>query len=377
PTDIQEKVLPVALEGKDLVGQSMTGSGKTLAFAIPILEKMEHDAGIQALILAPTRELVMQIAYEMKKISKHIKVDICEVFGGVSINPQITKLKYADIVVGTPGRLMDHMQRGTIDFRFLKILVLDEADRMLDMGFIRDIRKIVRKLPEKRQTMLFSATIPDDVFRIARDYMKNPVKVVTKTDVPMDQLQQYYTDAKQDEKISLLIHLISKEKPTLALVFCATRDTTDFVANALVKNNIEARAIHGGLTQERRTNILEGFHRGRPHVLVATDVAARGLDIKNVTHIFQYDSPKTTDDYKHRIGRTARIGEKGKSLLLLTQRDHEFFRKIIRDLPHIKKLRMENFPKIKMHYHREREERRPQRYSRHKARFGSDRRRRY
>jgi len=373
PTEIQKKVLPAALEGKDVIGQSMTGSGKTLAFAVPILQKIEHDAGIQALVMAPTRELVMQIAAEMKKLARNMNVDICEVFGGVSINPQISKLKYADVVVGTPGRILDHMQRGTIDFRFLKILILDEADRMLDMGFIRDIRKIVSRLPEKRQTMLFSATIPDEVVRISREYMRNPVKLVAQTEVSIEKLAQLYCDVRQDEKISLLIHLINKEKPTLALVFCATRDTTDFVANALFRNNIEAKAIHGGLTQDRRTNLLAGFHKGRPHILIATDVAARGLDIKNVTHVFHYDSPKTTDEYTHRIGRTARIGREGESILMLSPRDHEFFRKIIRDMPHIKKLRVENFARIKMQYPREREERRPMQ----RSRFPQRMRRRY
>ncbi len=350
PTEIQQKVLPAALEGKDLIGQSMTGSGKTLAFAIPILQRVEHDAGIQALVLAPTRELTMQIAGEMKKLGRNMKASVCEVYGGIAINPQIHKLRSADIVIGTPGRILDHLSRRTIDFRAVKILVLDEADRMLDMGFIDDIRRIIGALPRKRQTMLFSATIPEDVYRISRNYMDNPVRLVAQTEVPIEKLKQTYYDVRAEDKISLLVHLIKKEKPTLAMVFCGTRHTTDFLADILFRSGVEAKAIHGGLTQERRTNILEGFHRGRPHILVATDVAARGLDIKNVTHIFHFDSPKNTDDYTHRIGRTARVGKEGKSLLLLSQRDHEFFRKILREAPYIEKVRIDNFPKIPVRY---------------------------
>ncbi len=350
PTEIQRKVLPVAVEGKDLIGQSMTGSGKTLAFAIPILQRVECGAGLQALVLAPTRELTMQIASEMKKIGKNTRASICEIYGGVSIEPQIRKLRGADIVIGTPGRILDHLGRRTIDFRAVKILVLDEADRMLDMGFIDDIRRIIGALPRKRQTMLFSATIPEDVYRISRNYMDNPVRLVAQTEVPLEKLKQSYYDVRAEDKISLLVHLIKKEKPTLAMVFCGTRHTTDFLADILFRNGIEAKAIHGGLTQERRTNILEGFHSGRPHILVATDVAARGLDIKNVTHIFHFDSPKTTDDYKHRIGRTARIGKEGKSLLLLSQRDHALFRKILREAPYIEKAHKEDFPKISARY---------------------------
>jgi ATP-dependent RNA helicase DeaD len=344
------------LEGRDLVGQSMTGSGKTLAFAIPILQKIEVGAGIQALVLAPTRELAIQIASEMKKIGRNMDALVAEVYGGVSINPQINRLRDADIVIGTPGRILDHVQRRTIDFRGLKILVLDEADRMLDMGFIDDIRRIIGILPKHRQTMLFSATIPNEVYRIARDYMNNPSRLVTQIDVPIEKLRQYYYDVRAEDKISLLVHLIKKEKPRLAMVFCGTRGTTDFLADVLFHNGVEAKAIHGGLTQERRTNILEGFHRGRPHVLVATDVAARGLDIKGVTHIFHFDSPKNADDYTHRIGRTARMGKEGKSLLLLSRRDHEFFRKIIREIPSIEKSDSENFAKIPVRYE-ERDER--------------------
>ena len=328
PTEIQEKSLPPALLGKDIIAQSMTGSGKTAVFAVPIIQFVERGKGVQALVLAPTRELANQISEQFRKMSRHKKVRICEVFGGVSIEPQIHDLRTAEIVIGTPGRMLDHMRRGTINFRGVKMLVLDEADRMLDMGFIDDIKDIVSALPKKPQTMLFSATIPDEIMYIARRYMSDPVRIMAQRHVEKHKLKQVYYDVKSEYKVSLLLHLIEKENPSLAIVFCSTRTTTDIVANHLEQNGVEAKAIHGGLTQSRRTNVLEGFHRGRPHILVATDVAARGLDIKNVSHVFNFDIPKTVDEYTHRIGRTARIGKEGKAISLLSSHDHEAFRKI-------------------------------------------------
>src|SRR3989338_7186544 len=226
PTEIQEKSIPSALDGKDIIGQSMTGSGKTLAFAIPIIQKIEHGRGIQALVLAPTRELADQITKHMVKFSRHIKVNICEIYGGVSMEPQIRNLRYADVVVGTPGRILDHMRRGNIIYSKLKVLVFDEADRMLDMGFIDDIKLIVSQMPKKRQTMMFSATIPDELMYIIRHYMTQPIRVRAQPQVPKHKLKQVYYDVKNEYKISLLVHLIKKEKPTLAIVFCATRGIT-------------------------------------------------------------------------------------------------------------------------------------------------------
>ncbi len=329
PTEIQEKALPPALSGKDVIAQSMTGSGKTLAFAVPIVQAIEDGKGLQSLIIAPTRELANQISEEFRKLSRHKKITIAEVFGGVSIDPQIHALRKAEIVIGTPGRILDHMQRSTISFRNLKIFVLDEADRMLDMGFIDDIKRIIRSLPENRQTMLFSATMPEDILYIARRYMHDPVKVRTQAQVAKHLLKQFYYDTKSEYKVSLLIEIIKKENPTLAIVFCATRTTTDIVAKHLYAEGIEAKAIHGGHEQAKRMRVLEGFHRGKPHILVATDVAARGLDIKNVSHVFNFDVPKTVDEYQHRIGRTARIGKEGKAISLLCKEDHDAFRKIV------------------------------------------------
>lgn len=345
-TEIQEHVIPAAMQGKDVVAQSMTGSGKTAAFGIPMLHFIEARRGVQALVLVPTRELAEQVADHIRKLAKYTHLNVAKVYGGVGIEPQIHALRSSEIVVGTPGRILDHMSRGTVNFSSLRILVLDEADRMLDMGFIDDIRRIIHALPRKRQTMLFSATIPDDVVRIARNYMHNPERISVALVVPKHKLKQFYYDVREDDKISLLLHLIKKEKPSLAIVFCNTKRETDFVADALEQNSVEAKAIHGDMTQQQRLHVMEGFHRGRPHILVATDVAARGLDIRNVTHIFNYDVPNDADGYTHRIGRTARIGREGKAITLLSKKDHESFRRIARVIRDIPKLAESDYPRV-------------------------------
>ncbi len=329
PTEIQEKSIPPSMAGEDVMAQSMTGSGKTAAFAIPVLHKVERGKGVQCLVLAPTRELALQITEHTKKIARYTSIGICTVYGGVGIEPQISAVRHSEIIIGTPGRVLDHINRRTIDLSRVKIFILDEADRMLDMGFIDDIKLIMSKLPQKKQTLLFSATIPDEVRSIARRFMNRPIIVKAKLHVSTEKLTQIYYDIRDDEKLSMLVHLINKEKPKLAIVFCATRDRADMVADAAQQYNIEAKPIHGGMTQNARSNIMEGFHRGKPHILVATDVAARGLDIKNVSHIFNFDLPQDSDAYTHRIGRTARIGKEGKALSLLSQKDHEGFRKIL------------------------------------------------
>lgn len=329
-TDVQKNTIPVALDGKDIIAQSMTGSGKTAAFGVPISEKIEHGKGIQAVIIGPTRELVNQVSDEMVKFNKYKQLSIVSVFGGVSIEPQIRNLRHADIVVGTPGRMLDHLQRRTMKLDKVKISVLDEADRMLDMGFIDDIKKILLQTPKNRQTLLFSATMPDEVVGIAKRFMKDPVNIKGRSHISPHLLEHFYYDTKQEEKLSLVEYIVREEKPNLAIIFCATRDITDFVARHLESSGMEAKAIHGGMKQESRMNVLRGFHKGRPHILVATDVAARGLDIKDVSHIINYDIPKTVDDYTHRIGRTARFGKKGKTISLLSRQDHDAFKKIIR-----------------------------------------------
>ncbi len=342
PTEIQTKAMPPALEGKDMIGQAMTGSGKTAAFGIPIVQHAVAGKGLQALVLEPTRELAVQVSKELVKFSKYCNLRVAAIYGGVDIMPQINALKIAEIVVGTPGRILDHMQRGTIRLNGVSILVLDEGDRMLDMGFIEDIQRIISRTPPGRQTMMFSATMPDEILRLAQRYLRNPVRIATQRHISAHLLKHIYYDVKQDEKLSALVHLIQKENPSLAMVFCATRYMTDIVADALQSSGIEAKAIHGAMTQSARMNVLEGFHRGRPHILVATDVAARGLDIQNVSHIFNYDSPKNVDDYTHRVGRTARFGKTGKAVTLLSSHDHQAFRKIVQYID-MEKGRLEGF----------------------------------
>lgn len=349
-TAIQAKSIPPALEGKDVIAEAMTGSGKTAAFGVPIIQRIEPRKGVQAIVLTPTRELCNQVATELHKFSRYSSVGVAAVYGGVSIEPQIQKIRHSEIVVGTPGRVMDHMERGTLSLRGIKILVLDEADRMLDMGFIDDIRRIISQAPSDRQTMLFSATMPEEIVRIARRYMKDPVRVATERHVSRHLLKHIYYDTRRDEKMSLLLHLIEKEKPTLALVFAGTRRAADFVSINLQRAGVEARSIHGGHSQSAREDILAGFHRGRPHILVATDVAARGLDIKNVSHVFNYDVPKSVEDYTHRIGRTARFGKSGKAITLLAKEDHPFFQNIVRRID-IEKGHLEDFTPKPMRFH--------------------------
>ncbi len=330
-TFIQQKVIPAIKEGKDIFAQSETGSGKTLAFAFPIIEKITHGAGIQCLVLVPTRELAEQVSSEIKKFSKYRKIVVAAVYGGISINPQIEKIAKADIAVATPGRLLDHMQRNTINIGRIKFLVLDEADKMFEMGFVDDVREIIRKTPKNRQTLLFSATINREVREIAVEHMRNPESIKANAYVDKTLLQQHYYDVPTKEKFSLLLHLINGENSSLGMVFCATRERVDAVARNLQKNGIRAVAIHGGHSQNKRGRIMELFHAGKAHILVATDVAARGLDIKNVSHIFNFDIPKTSKDYIHRIGRTARAGSSGKALSLVSEQDYDNFRKVEED----------------------------------------------
>lgn len=329
PTEIQEKSIPLILEGKDVIAEASTGSGKTLAFASVIIKEMEKGKGIQALILTPTRELAEQVSNALQIFSKHKHLETTAVYGGVPINPQIRDLRSADIVVGTPGRILDHTNRRTISFRDVKILVLDEADRMLDMGFKDDVERIIKECPSKRQTLLFSATISSDIARLAGKYMHKPVEVSAEAYVDPSKLTQVYYDIEDYNKFSLLVHFLKHEKADLVMVFCNTQRNTDFIADNLKEAGIDALAIHGGHAQQKRTRTLEKFHSKNVSVLVCTDVAARGLDIKGVSHIYNYDAPKDIKDYIHRIGRTARAGKEGKVINILASRDYENFQRIM------------------------------------------------
>jgi len=329
PTQIQRECIPVIKKGQDVIAQSETGSGKTLAFAIPIMEKIERGKGIQALVVTPTRELANQITKEFLKLTAYKMAYVTSVYGGVSIEPQIDSLKSADIVIGTPGRILDHLERRTINLSGVKYLVLDEADRMLDMGFINDVEEIIRYTPKGRQTMLFGATIPGPVHDISQRYMRHPVSIETERHVKPELLRQVYYDVEENEKFSVLVHLLAKEKPKLALVFCGRRTTSDAVARNLQMQGVNAKVIHGGLEQNKRERIISDTHAGNVHVLVATDVASRGLDIKGITHVFNYDVPDKTDDYIHRIGRTARAGKSGLAITILSSKDYDNFRRIL------------------------------------------------
>ncbi|MHC1623215.1 MAG: DEAD/DEAH box helicase [Candidatus Methanospirareceae archaeon] len=331
PTEIQERAIPLILAGKDVIAEAATGSGKTLAFASDIIQKSEKGKGIQALVLAPTRELAQQDAAALGDFSKYKPLRIVAVFGGMSINPQIEQLRTADVVIGTPGRLLDHIRRRTLGLSKVNTLVLDEADRMLDMGFIDDVKKIIRECPrERRQTLLFSATISAEVARLARRYLNEPVSVSAEDRVDPKKLTQVYYDVPDNLKFSLLVHLLNHEKAGLVMVFCNTRLNTDFVANNLKAAGIKALAIHGGLTQDKRNRVMKQFHARDIGVLVCTDVAARGLDIPGVSHIYNYDIPKDSNDYIHRIGRTARAGKEGIAISILASRDYDSFRRVMR-----------------------------------------------
>ena len=331
PTDIQKATIPLIKKGVDVFGQSSTGSGKTAAFGLPILEKVSRKGRIQVLVLVPIRELCEQVAKEFQKFAKYKQVKILAVYGGVGIESQIRQLRDADIVIGTPGRTLDHLNRRTLDLRNVSFFVLDEADKMFEMGFVDDIKNIARHLPAQRQTLMFSATISSDVMFVAKNYMKNPQKIETETYLERAQLNQTYYNVIRNDKFSLLVHLIKEVKPKLAIVFCATRDRVSLVAKNLSTQGINALAIHGGFTQGKRNQVMDSVKAGKINILVATDVAARGLDIKNVTHVFNYDIPKTSKEYIHRIGRTARAGETGKAISLLAQEDHDNFRKVLSD----------------------------------------------
>jgi ATP-dependent RNA helicase DeaD len=349
PSEIQDKSIPLILEGKDVIAGSATGSGKTLAFAAGIIKNCEKGKGVQALVLTPTRELAEQVASHIKKFSKYKPLKVIAIYGGVSINPQINDLKLADVVVATPGRLLDHLERGTVDLQDVKILVLDEADRMLDMGFIDDVQKIIKRCPEKRQTLLFSATISEDVAHLSRKYMKNAEWVSVEQFVDPTKLHQVFYDIPGPQKLALLAHLLKNEISGLVMIFTNTRRNTDFVAKSLNQLGIDAMAIHGGFSQQQRKRVMEKFTTNKLHALVCTDVAARGLDIKGVSHIYNYDLPDDSKDYIHRIGRTARAGKEGIAINIVSSRDYDNFNSILHHYEGIKITQRpvpENLPRI-------------------------------
>ncbi len=376
-TKIQQKCIPKILKGQDIAGQAETGSGKTLAFCIPILNKIQKNQGIQVLVLTPTRELCIQITDVFKELGKPLNIQVTDIYGGVAINPQIQNLKHSEIVVATPGRLLDHIGRGTINLSKTQFLVLDEIDKMLDMGFIDDVEKIIRKIPKDRQTLMFSATTDQGPIKQMHKHLQDPEIIKTGSLVQEHKLRQVFYDIyPKKHKFSILVHLLKENTDGLSIIFCATRREVDLVTKNLRRNNIEAFAMHGGMTQNRRLKSLSALKKENTDILVATDVAARGLDIKNVTYIYNYDVPKTDKDYIHRIGRTARAGEKGNAITLLTKPDHPHFRRVqsnkklnierkempdFKQLPFIKQKSQRNFRGKRNNNYRKNKRRNPNR----------------
>lgn len=323
-TPIQAETIPVALEGKDVIGQAQTGTGKTVAFGIPLMEKIDVKADhIQGIVIAPTRELAIQVSEELFKLGFGKRVRVLSVYGGQDIDRQIRALKKKPhIIVGTPGRLLDHINRKTLKLGDVETVVLDEADEMLNMGFIEDIESILSTVPEEHQTLLFSATMPEPIRKIAERFMEDPhhVKVKAK-EMTVDRIQQYYVELKEAEKFDALTRLLDIQTPELAIVFGRTKRRVDELSSALNLRGYNAEGIHGDLSQAKRMSVLKKFKEGNVDVLVATDVAARGLDISGVTHVYNFDIPQDPESYVHRIGRTGRAGKTGMAVTFVTYRE--------------------------------------------------------
>jgi len=321
PTPVQAGLIPRALAGVDVLGQARTGTGKTASFVLPILERMMADpgrgGGIRALVLVPTRELAVQVRDEFEKLAHGTRIHCVAVYGGKPIKGQIDKLaKHPAVVVGTPGRVLDHMSRGTISLSPLEIVTLDEADRMLDIGFRPDIEKILRRCPESRQTLLLSATVPPPVAKLATRYMRDPeILDFSTNEISVETIEQFYFTVDPTRKFELLERLLEREKPRQVIVFCRTKRGTDKIYERLSRRRGwqpgEVACIHGDLAQNVRDRVMKQFREGSVRVLVATDVVGRGIDVSSLSHIINYDIPEFCDDYVHRVGRTGRMGREG------------------------------------------------------------------
>ncbi len=330
PTPIQVAAVPRIMRGSDVIGQAQTGTGKTAAFGIPIIEMQRKGRKPFAIILEPTRELAVQVSQELNRIGSGKNIHAFPVYGGKSMENQIRTLRAGvDVVVGTPGRLIDHIQRRTLSLSDIRIIVLDEADEMLDMGFIEDIETILTATPAERQTLLFSATMPQPILNISRKYMRSPEKIrINPRDIVVPEIKQVFYEVRDADKIDALTRLIDVEDPQLAIVFCHTKRDVDDVALKLQQMGYNANALHGDFTQAHRDEVMEKFKRGKLEILVATDVAARGLDIKNVTHVINFSIPQNPENYIHRIGRTGRAGKSGIAITLVTPREYRHLRLI-------------------------------------------------
>jgi len=342
-TPIQQKAIPLVLEGRDVLAGAQTGTGKTAGFTLPLLQRLQASRTSRkqprVLILTPTRELAAQVNESVRNYGRHLPFKAAVIFGGVSINPQISQLRRGtDIVVATPGRLLDHAQQKTIDLSGIEILVLDEADRMLDMGFIRDIRRILALMPKKRQNLLFSATFSDEIRRLAADLLNQPTEIQAATrNKPADRVRQIVYPVDKQRKRELLSHRIGAGNWKQVLVFTRTKHGANRLADQLSRDGLKAAAIHGNKSQGARTRALADFKSGAVRVLVATDIAARGLDIDRLPHVVNYELPHVPEDYVHRIGRTARAGQEGHAVSLVCVDEH----KLLGDIERLLNCRIE------------------------------------
>lgn len=323
-TPIQERAIPVAMTGRDLIGQAQTGTGKTVAFGIPLISRIDPtEARVKALVMTPTRELAIQVADEIGKLTRFKGVRSLPIYGGQDIGRQIRALKkHPQIIIGTPGRLLDHINRKTIHLDDVAIVVLDEADEMLDMGFMEDISSILSLVPEQRQTMLFSATMPPNIQKLANRFLRNPEHIlVTPKHVSVPLIDQAHIEVPEHLKFDALSRLLDMESPELAIVFGRTKRRVDELSKALQKRGYSAEGLHGDLSQNQRDTVMRKFRDGSIDVLVATDVAARGLDVSGVTHVINFDLPQDPESYVHRIGRTGRAGKEGSAWSFVTPRE--------------------------------------------------------
>ena len=324
PTPIQLESIPPIMEGRDVMGLAQTGTGKTAAFVLPIMQRlMQGSRGyVRALIIAPTRELSEQTHKAIGQLGRRTNLRSASIYGGVNINGQINKLRNnVEIISACPGRLLDHIDRGTVDLSKVEVLVLDEADHMFDMGFLPDIRKIVKHLPAKRQTLLFSATMPEDIRSLANDLLINPVNIKIGNAAPVETVTHKFYPVQMDTKTALLKDILDKTEMDSVLVFTRTKSRAKSVALQLDKSGYKVTSLHGNLTQQKRQQSLDGFRDGRYEIMVATDIAARGIDVTKISHVINYDMPSTTDAYTHRIGRTGRAAKTGDAFTFVTGED--------------------------------------------------------
>lgn len=333
PTPIQARTITRLLEGVDVIAQAQTGTGKTAAFALPIIQKLEPQARTpQALVLTPTRELAVQVAEAFHAYGKFQRISILPIYGGQPIERQLRALdRGVQVVVGTPGRILDHIRRGTLKLDQVRTVVLDEADEMLDMGFIEDIETILQETPQTRQTALFSATMPTPIAELARRYMRDPQRITVQAEqMTVPQIRQIYYEVGGRDKFEVLGRLLDFERPTLAIIFCRTKSEVDSLGERLIARAFPAETLHGDLSQVQRDRVMSRFRSSQVEILVATDVAARGLDVENVSHVINYDIPLDPEIYVHRIGRTGRAGRTGTAITLVTPRERRLLRIIER-----------------------------------------------